>query len=547
MPDTTRQPLRTQEQAHNSLQRMSKQLGSGEALACGNPPTPPEPDLAAKFVYALDAITSQDWQGFAEQCVTTVSNEPAEFGKAILVGIYEFLKSEVEGYVELGSSIIRWTGNTYDCISDVGTGIVDPDLVLQSEVCKPFHGAAQTVMAVRDTIQDLAALGFSGLLELVREMLGMAFELFDDVLAQGLQLLGDLWDEIRNWLQSTAQNVQELGQLVGTLLGSILLEVATAGVGRAIKAAKFVGRLPGASSLGATSLGEATFSMRVTPVENVFNLDALASFGPLSGSSRMRKNLDALGDVIQTVLNKNHRRFSRNMTSTKLKLIQKHVPAENFKRFKRWRREAAKALADEFDDLQGRVKTYRASIAEVQDYNRRVLTFHYAEAVVENDTADYFNLLARRDAIMPDVFESNHIIEERLFHRRSAQWRSEFDRLGWNSPADMQAVLLTASEHTGSARAMLGRYGLSPSEIDAIAPPKSITVTLLDKIKLREDWPGPPGPGMLVIEPNTPFKDVFAKYVEIYSTESPALWNKSLRTQFRQWRDALNLGAIPGL
>lgn len=541
MTDLNRQSLRSQEQAFQSLERLSTQLGSGEVLARGNPQVQPEPDLAAKFVYALDAITQQDWQGFVQQCGTTVSDQPGEFGKAILIGIYEFLKSEVEGYIELGSNLIRWTSNSYDCVSDLGLGIVDPDQILRSQACKPFHSAAQTMLAVRDTVHDLSALGFAGVLELARELLGMAMELLDDLLAKGLQLFGDLWDEIRDWLQSLSQDVMELGQVVGGLLGAIVLEVATAGVGRALKAAKVITKLPDSNLLEGSSFSIETFAMELT------NLERLASGRRRVRNPRTLKNLDALADVFQKELNRNRRRFSRNMTAKKLALLKKYIPPERFKQFKRWRREAALALADEFDDLQGRIKKYSASTAEVEDYNRRVLTFHYAEAVVEDDTADYWNLLIRKDAIMPNVFESNHIVEERLFHRRSTQWRHEFDQLGWNSPADMESVLMTASEHTGSARAMLSRQGLSPSEIDAIAPPKSITVILLERIKFREDWPDPPRPGMLVVETNTPFRDVFAKYVEIYSTESPALWNKSLRSAFCQWRDKLNLGAVPGL
>jgi hypothetical protein len=153
---------------------MSRQLGGGEALASGSPCVVPEPDLRAKFEYAMRAITQQDWRGFAAQCVTTVGNQPGEFGQAILVGIYDYLKSEVEGYVELGSSIVRWIGNARACVADVGTGILNPDEVLGSQAYQPFHGAARTLLAVHETLQDLAALGFAGVLKLVSELLSLA-------------------------------------------------------------------------------------------------------------------------------------------------------------------------------------------------------------------------------------------------------------------------------------------------------------------------------------------------------------------------------------
>ncbi len=534
----TREALRSREQSYEDAQLVCRALTSNESLALATPQVRPEPTYAEAFERAMQALTGPDWQGFAQQSVDTVKNSPAQFGQAALSGVWEYVKGEFEGVVELGRSVAGWTSDFAKCTYDIGPGgLVDPDVVLRSEKCRPFHDTAASIQSISDIIGELTALGVAGVLELVREMLSLAIEVFDAVLREGLQLLGDQAEAIKEWLLSTSRNVVALGEIVGTLIGAILIEVGTAGVGRAVKAANLVRRLPG---------GPGALRSPITPVATDDTiLIATMTFPSVRAiSSTTRKRLDDLADVFQHILNKHGKRFSKNLTVAKLRILKKYIPEKEFRRFKRMRKAMAEAIAEEFRELQGTVKAYKDSVDEVREYTRRVLAFHYSDAVVGEDTLDYWNILARKDAVLPNVFEANHIIEARMFERLGrTQWRREFDLLGWRSTADMESVLMTADEHTGSVRAMLRRHGLTDAEVNEIAPPESVTRALLNRIKFKDDLTGPPGEGVLVIDNNTSFATLLSKYEEIYKAESPDLWNKSLRGKFLEWRNKLGLPA----
>lgn len=549
---TTRQPLHRQMQADRNLQQLCAGLTASTSLifatlpangdtlrTAATPPTavptapPPQRTLGEVFDHALKAITSQDWQGFATQCASTVWNAPLDFGQAILVGIYEYVKKEVEGIAETASSICRWASDAWDCVWDIGaSGLLDPDTILRSATCKPFHGIAKGMKAVADVAEQIKALGLSGVLEMVGEFMSGALELLGDLLRNLLQWLGDRAAAIRQWLTETARDVNALGGLAGSLIASILIEIATSGLGRALKTSKLVSRLPSALP-----------GVRALP-----DMEMVV----ISARGRRDDMLDELADVIQKILSQKGPRFTRNMSLKKLRILAKHMPEHQLRKFLTDRDKLARALARQLKKMRGEVRPYHLSVEEAREFNRRMLAFHYSEAVAEGDFHDEFNLLVRRDAILPQIFESNHIVEARMF--RSGRWRTQFEALGWDSETKMDAILLTSAEHTGSVRQMLLRQGipeidLDPkSEIDIrrIAPPNNVTRALLDKIKFRADVTGNPT-GVLVIESNTPFSSVFSKYMEIYRQEMPDLWNAKLRSQFTTWKNTLDLDVpIPG-
>ena len=544
IPATTRQPLHRQIQADRNLQQLCAGLtastslvfatlpANGDTLRTADTPPaavpaapPPQRTLGELFDEALKAITAQDWQGFITQCGSTVWNAPLDFGQAILVGIYDYVKKQLETITHTASSIVRWAGDAWDCISDIGaSGLVDPDTILRSTVCQPFHTIAQGMKAVADVAEQIKALGVSGVLEMVGQFMSGALDLLNDLLHNLLQWLGDRAATIRQWLTDTARDVKALGGLAGSLIASILVEIATSGLGRAAKAVMFVSGLPipdpGVRATAAEDTGEST--------------QAVA----MSARGASMEILDELAEVIQKILSAKGPRFTRNMSLKKLRILEKYVPEHKLQKFMSERDKLARAIAHKLEKLRGQVRPYHLSVDEARDFNRRVLAFHYSEALAEGDFNDYFHLLGRRDAILPQVFESNHIVEARMF--RSNRWRNEFAQLGWDAETKMDAILLTSAEHTGSARQMFLRQGLSEADIARIAPPNNITRNLLDKIKFRADVVGNPA-GVLVIESNTPFSSVFSKYMEVYKADMPDLWNAKLRGQFTTWKNLLNL------
>ncbi len=546
IPATTRQPLHRQIHADRNLQQLCAGLtastslvfatlpANGDTLRTADTPPaavpaapPPQRTLGELFDEALKAITAQDWQGFITQCGSTVWNAPLDFGQAILVGIYDYVKKQLETITHTASSIVRWAGDAWDCISDIGaSGLVDPDTILRSTVCQPFHTIAKGMKAVADVAEQIKALGVSGVLEMVGQFMSGALDLLNDLLHNLLQWLGDRAATIRQWLTDTARDVKALGGLAGSLIASILVEIATSGLGRAAKAVMFVSGLPipdpdpGVPATTAEGIGEST--------------QAVA----MSARGASMEILDELAEVIQKILSAKGPRFTRNMSLKKLRILEKYVPEHKLQKFMSERDKLARAIAHKLEKLRGQVRPYHLSVDEARDFNRRVLAFHYSEALAEGDFNDYFHLLGRRDAILPQVFESNHIVEARMF--RSNRWRNEFAQLGWDAETKMDAILLTSAEHTGSARQMFLRQGLSEADIARIAPPNNITRNLLDKIKFRADVVGNPA-GVLVIESNTPFSSVFSKYMEVYKADMPDLWNAKLRGQFTTWKNLLNL------
>lgn len=542
---TTRQPLYRQMQADRNLQQLCSGLTASTSLVFATLPAnggslrtaddapppavpaapPPQRTLGELFDEALKAITAQDWQGFIAQCASTVWNAPLDFGQAILVGIYDYVKKQLQEVADTASSICRWAGDAWDCIRDIGaSGVLDPDTILRSTVCEPFHGIARGMKAIKDAAEQLSALGVAGVLELVGQFLSGAIDLLNDLLRNLLQWLGDRAATIRQWLTDTARDVKALGGMTGSLIAAIIIEIASSGLGRAIKSSKFVSSLP--------------FSLPGISPAAVDSAGDTAAVTVMSARGGAMAMLDELAEVIQKILSAKGPRFTRNMSLKKLRILEKYVPEHKLQKFMSERDKLARAIAHKLEKLRGQVHPYHLSVDEAREFNRRVLAFHYSEALAEGDFNDYWHLIGRRDAILPQIFESNHIVEARMF--RSGRWSSEFAQLGWDSETKMDAILLTSMEHTGSARQMFLRQGLSEADIAHIAPPNNITRALLDKIKFRADVVGNPA-GVLVIESNTPFKDVFGKYMQIYHAEMPDLWNAKLRGQFTTWKNLLNL------
>ncbi|HEX2206302.1 MAG TPA: hypothetical protein VHG93_01360 [Longimicrobium sp.] len=531
MPETTsRNALRTADASFQTAATVCRELNYSIAYSQADPPLPPEQDLAARFSYALGAITTQGWGDFASDCAETVGDEPVDFSLYLIAGICEYIIGELKGVIDLGISLVGFAGEYYECAADIGRPltIFDLDLILASDRCVPFHDSAMSIMSIREFLAEVNELSPEAVQELAREVLPVVMDVFVTVLEEGLELLGDQREAITAWMHETARDAAALGRMVGTIVGTILLELGTAGVARALKTARWVNRLPGT---GLTQV--APDAMAAQPEARLGVRRILAAAGPVH-------QLDELADVFFKILRRNHKRFSRNLSMAKLRVLRKHVPAASLARFGKWRQRLSMGLAAGFHKHKGVVKPYSQSVVEVQNFNRRVLTFHYADAALDAEI-DYFGLLARKDAILPNIFEANHIFEERLFHARKRAWSAELRKLGWNSPADMEAVLMSADEHTGSVRAMLRRYGLTEAEVDAVEPPKSITRTLLDNVRLREELNETPPAGVLVVEPDTPFIQVLSKYAELYRANSADLWERSLKAQFNTWRAALGL------
>ncbi len=557
MPATTREPLRRQAQADRNLQLLCAGLTASSTLVLATQPAggdtlrsadeppplvpaaaPPQRTLGESFDHALKALTTQDWQGFVTQCASTVWNAPVAFGEAILVGIYDYIKNEVKSAADTLSSIAKWAGNAWSCVWDIGlSGVLDPDQILRSTACAPFHSIAKGLQALKRVAAEMVALGVAGVIEMVGEFMQSAIELLNVLLSNLLQWLGDRAAAIRQWLTETARDVKALGGMAGSLIAAILIEIATSGLGRALKTSKLVSRLPdalpGAAPAAVTDGGWIVAR---------------------SSMDDMLKMLGELADVMQKILNQQGANFTRNLNARRLRIIRKNMNKEDLKKlntFMQERKKLARAVAKKLKEMRGGVRPYNLSTAEARELNRRVLAFHYAEALKEGDFNDYYELLGRRDAILPQIFESNHIIEARMF--RSGKWRNEFDLLGWDDETKMDAIVLTAAEHTSSTRRMLQRWEIpdvdtAPDSIDIarLAPPKSVTQALLDKIKFG----GTHGSDVLVIKDDTPFSAVFSKYMEVYRQELPDLWNadrSALRGQFLRWKDMLNLDVVvPG-
>lgn len=530
MPDTTsRTALREADASFETADLACREISGGIAYSQAGPPVPPEQDLSARLSAALAALTSQGWDQFFADSAATVADNPVDFSLYIIAGTCEYIIAELEGAVELGMSVVGFAAEYWECARDLGRPLTiwDLDEILTSNECVAFHQSALALKSIHETLLQFRSLSTQAMQELVREMAPVVGELLVTVLEEGLDLLGEQKEEIALWLHETAHDVERLGKLLGTIVGTILLEVATAGVARGMKAARMLNRLPDAPDvLPGMLLPDA--GLRVAAI--------VVTAGP-------RKDpLDVLAERIFIILQKHGRRFSYNLSWVKRSLLRKHIPAAELAEFAKWRKRLNMAMAAAFHANKGKIMPYSEGKAFVKKFNRRALTYHYSDAVMD-DKIDEFDLLTRKDAILPDVLEANHIVEARMFEARARAWASEMAKLGWTSVDDMATVMMSAAEHRGSVARMLKRYGLEPHEIRALEPPESITAILLDKVQLRERLNTSPPLDVLIVERDTPFITVLTRYADLYKEHSPELWNQSLCAQFNTWRTKLGLSA----
>jgi hypothetical protein len=482
-------------------------------------PDPEEKKLSQAFEQAMQIITMPEWGEFVTHSISTVNDEPLQFGKALMEGTYKYIEGEIKALIDLGKSFIDWLGEVASCIQGIKQDIFDLDKVLASDACEPFHDTAFLILKLQDMISELITIGLAGLLEIVVQCLSYVTEIFSEVLFNIMTELGEQATNIKAWLETTAKSAQLLGELIGTLFGTILIELGTSGVGKAIKSTKILNNLPDVdvTPLARSSSNQRDLIHSRIMVRNIKN--------------KKQRELDELAKVFQKILNKNGKKFSRNLTIAKLRVLRKHLGPEHFKKFISNHKALERYISASIKRYTGKVEAYKVLKEEGREFNRRTLAYLYSNHMIGDALPDEFEILTGKYEVLPNIFEANHIIEKRIYKNYKAKWEKEFDLLGWKSEEDMTAVLLTADEHTGSIRAMLRKQMVPegmpiPEDVQKLLNaldttlPKSITRILIDEVQVSE---------------KTTFSELLKKYADVYSREAPKVWGNTLHDTFDKW------------
>ncbi len=386
---------------------------------------PEDKRLAIAFQQAMQILSMPEWSGFVNDSVRTVTNEPLTFGKAVKDGIYRHIREEIEVLCDLGKGFIKWLGEIASCIRDVKIKAFDPDEVLASKACEPFHDTATLIIKLEDMIAELEALGLMGILEILLQCLDYVTEILSEVLITVLTALGERAAPIKAWLEETAQSALRIGELIGILLGNILIELGTSGVGRAIKSTRMLNKLADIDVIPLTDSRNNGLRNIVQPQGILQNL-----------SGTKRRELEELIEIFQKILNKNGKKFSRNLTIAKLRILKKHLSPELFKKFIANRKAFERYVIASAKRETGKVGPYKFIEVEGRQISRQALGFYYTDHLLGDSLPDDFEILSGKYAVLPYIFEANHIVEKRIFYARNNKekfWGKEFAKLGWNT------------------------------------------------------------------------------------------------------------------
>ena len=520
----TRDQVRTQRLAFETVPASYASM-TCSASSVVNQDAKPRSDMQrveASWRDALSAITDQNWSGFVTQAGNTVSAEggPWKFFEGIGAGAVQYVESEIKGYMEMGSSVGGWVADGSKCVYGEIKQFFWRDEIADAQACKALKSLAKSIEDAAYTAKRLALLSFDQRLELFLTLCKVAMEIFGEVLKAILQWAADQKEKIKAWLEATARDAKKLGMLAGSLLTALILEYVTAGAGRALKGAKTVSKLadpPGPLGLLARPMA-----------------------APMAGALKADLELlDELFDLMQKTLNKNRARLSRNMTLRKLGLIRGAVSDDMLAEFAKRRARLNALLGKRFRTLRNRIATHADNVAEAKEFNRRWVTLIYGDALVDNADADPLLLLAHKDSVVTQLFESNHIVEARIFRNATGKLKEDFAALGWTSEDAMPAILLPAEQHTSSIKQFFKRYQDGGLEFDDEFTPDDLKALTTDTANLTEKLKA-----AVKVEPGSRLLDMLQKYREVYRThDGGVLWTPGMEASFKDW--IIKLGGTP--
>ena len=539
-----------------------------------------ERGFADLFKAALDVIPSTGaWADFASQSGRTVVASPLDFFAATATGVRDYIEDELKGYADIATGVGSWLADAGACVlRQIPLPFLEPDAIGGSESCNGLKQVAKSVQTVLAAVEKVRQLGFARLIEMGKAILDFIGEMFSELLTIGMDLLRDWKAEVEAWLRRIAASAKELGNLLGMLLGSVLMEWLTAGVGRALKSARAAKKLPVAA---------------LKPDATVAVPSIQPSLPGIGRGTSVTEILDELAKAFQQVIARNHPKLTRRLNArTHADLIADlPVPTVGVPKVSLIRPTDLRGFVEHRDyifnlikleskKIRGRISTHRDNRAFQEPFNRNVITAHQADALTEVDmhSMDAWEIEGRKGAMLPDVFESNHIYEQRVILQRFDVYQNESLVLGWTKvnpttgalEPDMNAmtsILMPSQEHTSSATRMFKRMNYTDDDMREIVPelgmPESIT-TVLKKYIHIEDGTGnlpnldnpPKFGGTLLIRkprpgvPATPFKEILEKLEAIYRSETPHLWKNpdqpmDLFRQFNEWRRKLGYPPNP--
>jgi vacuolar-type H+-ATPase subunit E/Vma4 len=472
-------------------------------------------EYAQLFVSLKRLFTAPEWADFPEKATTAVGRAPLDFFEGILGGFSDYITDEMKGYGEVATGVGGKLSDAGKCaLLSLRFPWPDPDGQGGSDPCKGMREVAESLTRATEMFERLKSVGVERLLEMGKQALELALEVVNEVMSRLTQLLAKWVDEIREWLRNLSGDARKIGGLIGTLVAALVIEWLTAGVGRAIKAAR-----------AARTLATVDVVPRV------------------SGDDLAKKLLEELTHAVQRVLLEKKKKLNAFMTLEKDQILRKGLKPEQTRVFVKNRRRVIELLREEHKRLNGKIASYRDAKVLQVDYNQNACAAHYLEAVADNDKMDLWEVQGRRDALGNSVFEANHIFEANVFEKTKEKYRQQFERLGWNSPEDMDTIIMPGAEHTRSVRAMLKRQGFSDTEIENLAPEIPESVTTLQRRYIRTGY-DPQYPDALVIGPNTKFSEILNKYEWLYKTHFPHQWERpgeamDLKRQLKKWRDSV--------
>jgi hypothetical protein len=548
----------------------------GPGVRAATDTTRQERGFAELFKASLDIIPAgSSWMQFARDAGTSVVEQPLDFFAATATGIRDYIENELKGYADIATGVGSWLADAGACVlRQIPLPFLEPDAIGGSESCNGLKQVAKSVQTVLDAIEKVRRIGFARLIEMGKALLDLVGRMFNELLHTGLELLKEWKTDVEEWLRSIAKDVKKLGSMLGTLLGCVLMEWLTAGVGRALKSARLAKNLPSRIPLpDVESIGVAGAAQ-----PSLFPELGARAAGPEQAI------LDRLSNIFQRILAKHELELNRYLSLMKDRALRVDMPLvpdpptykikrrePTWREYNEQRPVVLRFVRNEVRAASGRIGAHGGNQRFARRINRNSVTVHQADALSARRPEDFdvLELEGQKNGLLEDFFESNHIWEQRLL-RDPRVFRAYADKwmdLKWVKVDDvthelvpdfdaMTSILMPAAQHTSSLKRMLWRFGFPDAEADKIAKhfPESITTTLQRYIHI--DGQGlppdrPPKWPVLNIDPARPpdFKELLEKLETIYRQQAPGMWRNpdqpmDLFRQFNEWRRILGYTPI---
>jgi hypothetical protein len=176
------------------------------------------------------------------RAAATIAESPLDFGYAMVGGVLTYCKGEIEGMLQV------WVNTTLGLAAIEGCAVADAldlrergqtsmgEQIFNVDICQPYDQTMDILKKLPSVAQGLAQISWVDMVRAALELKDVALE----ALITLLDIVGDEDEAVFGYIDSVIADAEALGKLAGTVVGAVLWEIATEGLGRVAKSAGLI-------------------------------------------------------------------------------------------------------------------------------------------------------------------------------------------------------------------------------------------------------------------------------------------------------------------